>query len=208
MRRLVEEQASSREELARLVEQQKALRRVATLVAQRAPPASLFAVVAEEVARVLDVPVVSVVRYEADGTATERATFSERGELFAVGTRWSLDGTSVPARVRETGQPARINDYAGLEGTIAETVRRLGIRSRVGVPITVAGRLWGAMVASSEAVEPLPADTEARLAEFSAAREGPRPVSAPGRGAGRPAPRGDARRPCSRSDRSLCGGRT
>jgi signal transduction histidine kinase len=159
--------ARDRVELERLAEEQAALRRVATLVAQGAQPRSLFAVVAEQVAGVLHVPVVSIVRYEADGTATESASFSAGGELFPVGTRWSLAGTNVVARVRESGRPARIDDYSGLEGVIAETARRAGIRSTVGIPIVVAGRLWGTMVASSTALEPLPEGTEARLADFT-----------------------------------------
>ncbi|MFL5841058.1 MAG: GAF domain-containing protein [Thermoleophilaceae bacterium] len=154
-------------ELGRLAAEQAALRRVATLVGEGAPAESLFAVVAEEVARVLDVPVVSILRYETDGVATECASFSDQGEMFPVGTRWSLTGTNVVARVRETGRPARINDYTGLRGIIAETVRRAGLRSTVGIPIVVAGRLWGAMVVSSAALEPLVEDTEARLADFT-----------------------------------------
>jgi hypothetical protein len=145
----------------------KALRRVATLVAEGVKPEELFAVVADEVRRVVHVPFVSIVCYEADGSATERASSSKRGAVFQVGTRWSLDGTNVVASVRETARPARIDDYSGLEGTIAETVRRAGIRSTVGIPIVVAGRLWGAMVVSSAALEPLPEDTEARLADFT-----------------------------------------
>jgi signal transduction histidine kinase len=154
-------------DLGQLAEEQAALRRVATLVAHGARPGNLFAVVAEQVARVLHVPLVSIVRYEADGTATECASFSEHGELFAAGTRWSLEGTNVVAQVREEGRPARIDDYAGLSGTIAEVARRAGIRSTVGIPIVVAGRVWGTMVASSAALEPLPEGTETRLADFT-----------------------------------------
>jgi signal transduction histidine kinase len=154
-------------ELARLVEEQAALRRVATVVARGAPSASLFAVVAEQVASVLRVPFVSIARYEPDGTATECAGRAERGELPPVGTRWSLDGTNVLAEVRESGRPARIDDDTGLKGATAETVRDVGIRSAVGIPIVVAGQLWGAIVALSPAKEPLPADTESRLANFS-----------------------------------------
>jgi hypothetical protein len=64
--------ASDGVELGRLADEQAALRRVATLVARGADPSGLFAVVAEQVARVLHVPLVSVVRFEDDGTATER----------------------------------------------------------------------------------------------------------------------------------------
>jgi PAS domain S-box-containing protein len=162
--RLVE---ASRDEFRLLAKEQAALRRVATLVARRVHPNDVFAVVAEEVGRVVHVPLVSIVRYEADGTATELASFTERGELFPVGTRWSLEGTNVVAQVRERGRPARIDDYSGLEGMIAETVRRTGIRSTVGIPIAVAGRLWGAMVVSSTELEPLPEGTEASLAGFT-----------------------------------------
>jgi GAF domain-containing protein len=150
----------------RLAEEQAALRQVATLVAEGAPRERLLAVVAEQVARVLDVPLVSIVRYEGDATATEYASYSERGELFRVGTRWSLEGTNVVAEVRESGQPARIDDYSGLRGMIAETCRRIGIQSTVGIPIAVEGGLWGAMVVSTER-SPLPPDTEARLVDFT-----------------------------------------
>ena len=47
---------ASQDELRRLAEQQAALRRVATLVAHGTSPVDLFAVVAEEVARIVDVP--------------------------------------------------------------------------------------------------------------------------------------------------------
>jgi GAF domain-containing protein len=158
---------ASRDEFRLLAEEQAALRRVATLVARRVPPNDVFTVVAEEVGRVVHVPLVSIVRYEAEGTATELASFSERGEVFPVGTRWSLEGANVVAQVRESGRPARIDDYSGLEGMIAETARRTGIRSTVGIPIVVAERLWGAMVVSSTALESLPEGTEADLAGFT-----------------------------------------
>jgi signal transduction histidine kinase len=144
-----------------------ALRRVATLVAEGVQPQELFAVVAEQVARVVNVPLVSVARYELDGTATECASFSPEGPLFPVGRRWSLEGTNVLELVRENCEAARIDDYSQLEGEIVEVVRRAGIRSTVGVPIVVAGRVWGAMVVSTTEQDPLPQGTEARLADFT-----------------------------------------
>jgi signal transduction histidine kinase len=145
-----------------------ALRRVATLVAQGVRPQDLFAVVAEEVARVVDVPLVNVERYEPDGTATVCGGFSTSEEsLFPIGKRWSLEGTNVPGLVRRTSKPARIDDYSDLEGELADVARRRGIRSAAGAPIIVAGRLWGAMVAASKEQDPLADGTEARLAEFT-----------------------------------------
>jgi len=159
--------ASDGVELARLAEEQAALRRVATLVAQEAEPSSLFAVVAEQVARVLHVPLASVVRFEDDGTVVQRASYSERGlVVFPSDKRWPLDGTSALALVHSHSKPARIEDYSGMEGEIAEYVRRVGIRSTVAVPIVVAGRMWGAMVVSATEAA-LPADTEGRLTDFT-----------------------------------------
>jgi signal transduction histidine kinase len=144
-----------------------ALRHVATLVAEGVQPQDLFAVVAEQVARVVNVPLVSVARYELDGTATECASFSPEGPLFPVGRRWSLEGTNVLQLVRENCEAARIDEYSQLEGEIVEVVRRAGIRSTVGIPIVVAGRVWGAVVASTTEQDPLPPGTEARLADFT-----------------------------------------
>ena len=95
-----------RVELVRLANEQASLRRVATLVAEGAAPTSVLAVVAEEVARVVNVWGVSIVRYEADSTATELANYTEQGQLLAIGTRWFLDGVSVVGDVRESGRPA------------------------------------------------------------------------------------------------------
>ena len=66
--------AEARVELARLADEQAALRRVATLVAEEAPVAEVFARVGEEVAGVLGDAVESaVLRFEDDGTATVMA---------------------------------------------------------------------------------------------------------------------------------------
>jgi PAS domain S-box-containing protein len=142
-----------------------ALRRVATLVAEGREPRELFAVVAKEVAGLIDVPVVGIARYEPDDVATTCASFSSEGPLFPIGRRWSLEGTSTLRLVRDTSAPARIDDYSGLEGEVADLVRGVGLRSSVAIPIAVAGRLWGAIVVTSP--QRLPEGTEERLADFS-----------------------------------------
>jgi signal transduction histidine kinase len=153
--------------IGRLTEEQAALRRVATLVAEGASQPELFAAVAEQVAAILPVPYVSIVRFEPDGTATERAHHGVAGAVFEVGTRWSLDGPSVVTMVLATGRPARIDAWEGIGGEIADAVRAVGITSTVGIPIVVAGRLWGVMVVSSDRPDPLPADTESHLTDFT-----------------------------------------
>ena len=155
----------ARESLAQLADEQAALRRVATLVAQGVQPHELFAVVAEEVGRVVEAPLVSVARYEPDHSVRIFGTFPLEGPLFRTGSRVSLEGVSVLGRIRANGEPARIDDYTGLEGEIADRARKNGIRSGAGVPIVVAGHVWGAIVAWS--LQRLPDDFEARLDEFT-----------------------------------------
>jgi PAS domain S-box-containing protein len=144
-----------------------ALRRVATLAVEGVAPADLFAVVAEEVARVVDVPFVGVARYDVDDTATDCASFPPASGISTVGKRWSLDGANVISLVRDSSAPARVDDYSQIDSEIGETVRRVGLRSTVGVPIVVAGRMWGAMIASTGDPDPLPDDTAERLAHFT-----------------------------------------
>jgi signal transduction histidine kinase len=155
----------ARAEFGRLVEEQAGLRRVATLVARGTRPAEVFGAVAEEVGRVIDVDSTSVVRYEADGTATVVAISGEN-ILTPVGSNWSLEGESIAARVFRTGRSARMNSFSGAPGVLAELARQLGRRSAVGAPIIVDDRLWGAAVANS-VTGVIPAVAEGRLAKFA-----------------------------------------
>jgi signal transduction histidine kinase len=78
-----------------------------------------------------------------------------------------MDGDNVGVRVFHTGRVARMDTHDDAAGSHAARIRELGIRSAVGVPITVGGNLWGAAVVGSSAPEPLPADTEARIGDFA-----------------------------------------
>ena len=158
---------SSREELRLIVEEQAALRRVATLVAKGTPPAEVFGAVAKEVGRLLGAPSTRLLRYEADGTASVVATWSETDVDIPVGSRLPLDGDNVAGSVLRTGHVARVDSFEGARGPLAARLRQLGIRSAVGAPIVAEDRLWGAMIADWMRPEPLPAGTEGRLAEFT-----------------------------------------
>ena len=159
--------SEARAEVARLAEEQAALRRVATLVARESPPDEVFATIAEEVGRLLHIEDTRMVRYEADGTATVVASWGRLIADLPVGTRLMLDGESATALVLRTGRPARINDFTNATGAFAASLRRLGVQSAVGAPIIVEGRLWGAMNTASLQTEPLPPDTEARMRQFT-----------------------------------------
>ena len=62
--------AQAHDDLRSLAEEQAALRRVATLVAEAAAPVDIFAAVVDEIAHLLELPRIEMVRYETDGTAT------------------------------------------------------------------------------------------------------------------------------------------
>jgi len=146
-------------ELARLSDEQAALRRVATLVARGRPSDEVFAAVAQEVGLVLGAEITRLLRFEADGTATVTATWLRAGERLPTGSRIPITNT-VAAPVRETGKPARITEESPpeLPGSTY---------SAVGAPIMVGGSAWGAMTALSRADHPLPDVAVARIAEFT-----------------------------------------
>jgi GAF domain-containing protein len=158
----------ARAEVGRLAEEQTALRHVATLVAREASPAEVFSAVTEEVGRLLGADIAALIRLEPDNTAIVVAAWSEgEGYQVPVGTRIPLEGVSVATAVMRTGRPARRDNPEQASGPIAGLVRRLGVTSTVGTPIVVEGRLWGGMSVSSRQPEPLPADTESRIADFA-----------------------------------------
>ncbi|GGM16818.1 GAF domain-containing sensor histidine kinase [Dactylosporangium sucinum] len=153
--------------LAQLVEAQTALRRVATLVARGVSPSEVFEAVTAELGRLVGADGANIVRYEADGTGTVVALWGWPGALLPAGTRISLDGDSVSAAVRRTGRAARKDSYARPAGPLAEFLLERGIRSAVGAPIYVEGRLWGVVTASVLRDETLPRDAELRLADYT-----------------------------------------
>jgi signal transduction histidine kinase/PAS domain-containing protein len=158
---------ASRDELRALAEEQAALRRVATLVARGAPPEEVFAAVTEEVGHLLPVEYAELGRYEPDRTVTFVASWGRTVDFLPVGSRWMLEGKNLSTIVFETARPARIESYADASGPVGVTLREHGIRSAVGTPIIVEGRLWGVMTAGSSLQEALPANTEVRLASFT-----------------------------------------
>jgi signal transduction histidine kinase len=159
--------AESRSALARLAEEQAALKRVAILVARGSPAAQVFAAVSEEVGRLLSVDMTNMCRYESDNTMTFVAAWAEGDEDFRLGSRWPLGGQNLATLVFETGHSVRIDNYADASGPLGAAAQDMGIRSAVASPIVVEGRLWGMMGAGSSSGQTLSWDSEARLASFT-----------------------------------------
>jgi hypothetical protein len=152
-------------ELDQVAEEQAALRRVATLVAEGAPPGELFAAVGDEIAAVLGVSSASVSRFLADGHSVVLASLNHPG--FPVGSRWRPDEGTLNASILETARPVRI-DQSAMSGPIAVASRISDVASVVGAPIIVEGSVWGMVaVGRQHSDEPLPADTEVRLTSFT-----------------------------------------
>jgi signal transduction histidine kinase len=159
---------NARERMQALADEQAGLRRVATLVARGEGPKDVFRAVNEEVARLIPVTSAAMGRYAPGGTCTTVAAWSvDGGHVFPVGDRWDCRGNHVTGIVLRTGRPARLDDFSRASGPIGVHARNSGYRSAVGCPITVEGRLWGLISAASTAMDPLPADTEGRLASFT-----------------------------------------
>ncbi|MDT5368451.1 MAG: hypothetical protein QOC62_2882, partial [Mycobacterium sp.] len=159
---------ASRDELSVLADQQAALRRVATLVARGVSPTEVFSAVADEMARCLGVVHATVSRYDADEAFVPLAIYHEgRRRTLPESLRLTLEGDNVAVRVLRTGGPARLDSHDDAPGLHAARIREIGVRSAVGVPIIVDGRVWGAAIIGSSAPQPLPPDTEARIGDFS-----------------------------------------
>jgi signal transduction histidine kinase len=183
--------AKSREALALLAEEQAALRRVATLVAQGVRPSAIFSAVSVEVGRACGSDTATIDRFDADppgivivGAAHGIAdiAFGQRFDAdptgivivgsghdipdVAIGQRSALEEGLASTQVYRTGRPARVDarDWDAL-GPFQEPLRRLGLVASVASPIVVEGRLWGTV--NVLAREPFPPDTERRLEKFS-----------------------------------------
>ena len=159
--------AEGRAGLARLAEEQAALRRVATLVARGVPPQEVVAAVAEEVGGLLHVDFAAMGHYRSDGSVSFAAGWDRGGTLPPVGSEWPLGGHNLPTLVWETRRPARIDNERELSGAMGLSARERGVKSAVATPIVVEGRLWGVMNAGSTVATPLHPDAEERLASFT-----------------------------------------
>lgn len=157
--------AERRADLQRLIDEQTALRRVAELVARDASLEEVLGVVIEEAARLLDVDLTNVVRYDADGSAVILAT-QGAGDRLKPGMRADDTEEGTVGQVRATGRSARIDDLAAVPGSWTELATALGYVSSAGAPIVIEGRVWGAMTALSTRGA-LSSTAERHLAEFA-----------------------------------------
>ena len=136
--------SATREQFARLADEQAALRRVATLVARGAPPADVFDAVAEELGRLLEVGSSGLVRFENEHTARVVAGWGRLDEVAPVGARLPIGGANVITEIARSGKAARVDDFErSASGPIGDQARRLKTRSAIGGPIVGRGAALG-----------------------------------------------------------------
>jgi signal transduction histidine kinase len=159
---------ASRDELTRLLAEQAALRRVATLVAGGIDPVEIFSAVAGEFGRLLDADNAGISRFEPDGSVVIVGSTGEDAATVPIGTRVEIPDYFAPGVVWRTGRSAQVDEdlWDRLPGPAADRLRKLGIRSMVASPIIVESRLWGVITVSSRQ-GPFPSDAADRLADFT-----------------------------------------
>jgi signal transduction histidine kinase len=157
-----------RRQLRRVVEEQGALRRIATLIARGVSPTEIFTAVASELGRAQGTQYAVINRFDPARTLTTVGHWTAPGApdiLPPANGHWPVEEDSVTAPIVRTGMPARMNTDEATS-TIGVWTRRNGIRYVVGCPITVGGRLWGMIAIFSRDDRPPPDDTEERLTKF------------------------------------------
>lgn len=160
--------AESRTELAQLVEEQAALRRVATMVAHGVSPAEVFAAVTQEVGKLLPVEYATLWQYDPDAMATHIATWGMVAIPWQPGDRVAVGGNNLLTKVFETGRSAHMSSFAEATDALGKFLpSSIHARAASATPIIVESNLWGAIVAGSVGDHQLPAETEARLADFT-----------------------------------------
>ena len=150
-----------------LLEEQAALRRVATMVAAGGPPGTVFAAVTAELHRLFQGCHTALLRYEPDRTVTAVSERDKDGRLLMPGQpNLPVEGENIVSTILRSHRTAQI-DYDTATGPIAEELRARGVHRGLGVPIMVDGEIWGVTLVLSYRPEPVPADAENRLLAFT-----------------------------------------
>ena len=149
----------------RVADEQAALRRVATLIARGAPPAEVFAAVAEEIGALFGADITSIVRFEGNEDATfmggHGVVWREQGTRFKP-----YPGTAV-ASVRATvGRATRLAPTVCPRRSSPRFSGPRESHSAVNAPVVVESTIWGTVGVASRRGR-LPVDTEQRLAGFT-----------------------------------------
>ena len=149
-------------ELIRLLEEQAALRRIATLVARGTDRLGYCGRHRRGRATVWRRRDQHDPLRRRPRERSSAAGAAEPTPAAPIGFRVSMEQDSTAARVHRTGRPARV-DIDDLPGELFGVLRELGVRASVGAPVVVHGELWGAVVGATKDAS-FPPGAEQRLA--------------------------------------------
>ena len=104
-------------QLQKLLDEQAALRRVATFVAAYPEPATVFERVCAEVGSLFEVESTNLVRFEGDGTATVTGHWPlGPAPVLSTGEEVPLEGETSTVKVSRSGRPERVDEYTTASG--------------------------------------------------------------------------------------------
>jgi diguanylate cyclase (GGDEF)-like protein len=154
--------------LAQRDAEEAALVRIATLVAENATPAEVFALVAEQVGELFNARTSAVSRFDAPANVGRIVGGRTRDGKDLTDTEFALDGITASAQVYRTHGSAARTEVAYRSDTdpIAPRMGALAASGGIAAPIFVAGELWGALGAAYSE-QPIAAGVEDRLERFA-----------------------------------------
>ncbi len=149
-------------------QEEEALRRVATAVAEGPRTRELWTLLAKEAARLVGAETGAVVRFSDARAGEVVGSWAEPGTVsLDTRTPVPLVGEGAIARVARTGQAARVESYASAGPELVHLVGGHGYRSGIAGPVRSEGGIWGALWVATTKTEPLSAQAEERLRRFS-----------------------------------------
>jgi GAF domain-containing protein len=160
------ERCAADTEVERLAEEHAALRRVATLVAREAPRAEVFTAIAEEICQVLGTEETRMLRRPRARQRNRDGSLGPLRRHHADRLSHSAGGP-LPHRPRLPDGATGTHRRCDGDRRRRRADARAGASRRRSAPIVVEGRLWGAMITLTTRDEPLPPETESRLAQFT-----------------------------------------
>jgi diguanylate cyclase (GGDEF)-like protein/PAS domain S-box-containing protein/putative nucleotidyltransferase with HDIG domain len=154
-------------ERAILEQEQAVLLELSRVVAQNPGAGEVLALAVSRVAALFGAVEAAVFRFEDDGWATTLASAPMSPEELTPAGRVFLAPTSAIGRVAATGHTAVVADYGDVDDPLVCSLRALGAVGGLAAPISIAGRLWGALAVGGAVTERLDLATADRLARFA-----------------------------------------
>ncbi|MDO8187389.1 diguanylate cyclase [Conexibacter sp. JD483] len=141
----ISDQKRAERRATELAAEQAALARIADAIARAVPPRRLFAIVAEEAARLTDIEACAVVQFSGPGSV-KIVGISSRHPNPLLPSGEEVPDRGLFDRLRRSGELVHIRDD---DERLGPLMREYGRLAWLQMPVFVAGGLWGALVLST-----------------------------------------------------------